>query len=628
MNQRLNILHCLIVLSAAFLQAATAHSSERVAALIDTDLGTDIDDAFALGLAFGSHELDVRGITTAGDDTQQRAMMLCRFLTVTGRRHTAVAAGSKPQPKRPITDQHKYYHHPDVLFDRTKKPERQSAAEFLAARFQPPQQVTLVALGPLTNVAHLLNANARAANQVSRVILLESNIKMDIPAAQKVFAAGVPLVVLKSDACEGLTLNDREVQAVFSPGTPLTRQVQALYQMWNRQNPPVAEALAVAICFEDRFTETSHKTLSVDDQGKLNEASGKPNATVVTSVRADEFKNWYTRRMASLMSPASRPVTPVEQGGMPHRIHVAEDYDSDIERQWWMSGKPETEILPPGSKRACRSVLTHDFDDLLMVSREMYSAVIFNPVPGPPMGKNTRLSFRYWLKGTDTIRVQLYSLSNGYHRHLVVKDLPQEQWRHATVDMTQARRADGTGGPLSEGERIDDIQFYVDADAEVVIDDIVLYEAAHGGEQRPFPKRIIFTGWFDTGAQGREWPGDFKLAADAGNFWRAAQSVENAATGKPWLRVGLRGQRALGEKLALSFRYRLKGADALELRLVNSATGASQSADARPLEQGAWTDATVDFDTKGLPSADEVHLLLPKGGELLLDDLLLFERGD
>ena len=48
----------------------------------------------------------------------------------------------------------------------------------------------------------------------------------------------------------------------------------------------------------------------------------------------------------------------------------------------------------------------------------MYARVIFNPVPGPPMGKNTRLSFRFKLHGTDTLRVQLYSLTNGYHRYL------------------------------------------------------------------------------------------------------------------------------------------------------------------------------------------------------------------
>ena len=60
---------------------------------------------------------------------------------------------------------------------------------------------------------------------------------------------------------------------------------------------------------------------------------------------------------------------------------------------------------------------------------------------------------------------------------------------------------DGSGGPLAKDERIDDIQFYVDPRAELLIDDIVLYEAAPPGETRPFPRRVIFAGWFDTGRQ-------------------------------------------------------------------------------------------------------------------------------
>src|SRR5207253_1641391 len=103
---------------------------------------------------------------------------------------------------------------------------------------------------------------------------------------------------------------------------------------------------------------------------------------------------------------------------------------------------------------------------------------IFNPVPGPPMGSNTRLTFKYWLKRTSDLRVQLYTLSKGYHRHLTLTGLPQEKWQEMTVDMTQARRPDGSGGPLSEDERIDDIQFYADPSAELLIDDIVLYDAA------------------------------------------------------------------------------------------------------------------------------------------------------
>ncbi len=244
----------------------------------------------------------------------------------------------------------------------------------------------------------------------------------------------------------------------------------------------------------------------------------------------------------------------------------------------------------------------------------MDSAVIFNPVPGPAMGKNTRLRFRYWLKGTDTLRVQIYSLSNGYHRQLVVKDLPQETWQTATVDMTEARRPDGTGGPLSENERIDDIQFYVDPDAEVVIDDIVLYDAGANSEHRPFPKRILFTGHFDTGKEGEQWPGDFKIIPDAGNFWRAAQSVPHPKTGIPWIRLHLRGPRTLGERTQLSFRYRLTGGDALKLKLFDTKTGQGLSADLKNLTRNAWSQMAMETATGKLKSIDEIHFNLPKGG--------------
>ena len=302
---------------------ARAQTDQRIPILLDTDIGTDIDDAFALGLAFGSHELDVRGITTVGDDTRKRAMMACRFLTVTGRRHTRVAAGEKPQPSRPITDQTKYYYHPDALFNRTTKPEKQSAADFLHGRVkQQPGKVTLVAIGPLTNIARLIETHADSAAMIQRVILLESNIALDVEAARKVFESGIPLVVLKSDVCRNLRLDDAGVKSVFSPGTPLTRQVETLYQMWDRHSPPLGEALAVALCFDERFAAFEKRSLRVGDKGSLKEGKAKPNARVVTSVKSDEFVAWYVERMASLVAPQHKPCRLLEDGKMPHRVHV------------------------------------------------------------------------------------------------------------------------------------------------------------------------------------------------------------------------------------------------------------------------------------------------------------------
>jgi hypothetical protein len=323
-------------------------------------------------------------------------------------------------------------------------------------------------------------------------------------------------------------------------------------------------------------------------------------------------------------SPVARPIA---RGKMPNRIHVIEDYETDIERRWWLAGRLETENVPPGSSRACRGTLANDYDGKMGDPSKVYTAVIFNPVPGPPMGGNTRLGFRFWLQGTDRLRLQIYSLSRGYHRRLTLANLPQGVWTSVAADMTAARRPDGSGGALAAGERIDDIQFYADPSAELIIDDILLYDAAPPEETAPFPRRPIFSGWFDTGRQGSEWPGDFEIVPhERPGTWKAARSVPRRERDVSWIRVHLRGERPLGEKteLRFRFRYRLRGADSMRVLLVHRGGNRKSSAALDGLEQGRWATAAVRF-APALEVADEVHFLLRPGGELLLDDMLLYD---
>jgi inosine-uridine nucleoside N-ribohydrolase len=406
--------------------AAAQAPPPRTPLILDTDLGSGIDDAFALALILASPELELRGVTTVSGDTQVRALMACRFLTMTGRRSTPVAAGAAPQPPREIapTGQYRYYYHPDVLFNRTTRPQKESAVDFLHSRLKAQQgKVTLVVAGPLTNVARLIADRPESKPWIGRIVFVvgsvgvgpdgkptavaEANVRADVKAAQAVFASGIPLVVVPLDATAGLKLDADGLRRVFAPRTALSLQVEALYQLWDEDAPVLADPLAVALCLDERFCKLEERRLEVDDQGFTRAGKGNPNARVATAVRGEEFLKWYVERMASCVAPAQRPARLASAGGFPHRVHVAEDYDTDIERFWWMSGKAESKNLPSGSTRACRGTLTHDFDDLLGNPKAMYTAVVFNPVPGPPMGKNTRLGFRYWLKGADTLRVQI-----------------------------------------------------------------------------------------------------------------------------------------------------------------------------------------------------------------------------
>ncbi|MBY0228557.1 MAG: nucleoside hydrolase [Gemmataceae bacterium] len=554
-----------------FCAAAPATVPARLPVLIDSAIGHGIGDAYALALALGSHELEVRGVTAVGAEGKERARLLCRFLTMTGRRHIRVAAGTGEQPRLPITDQEKYHYHPDPLFGRTTRPDDKPAHDFLFDRLKERPGTTIIALGPLPNIARLLMKHPGAGKLIGRLVCLAGHL--DETSAAALQEARVPVAAIREEP----RLDAAGVKRVFSPKTALTRNLQALHEMWDGETPDLAPSLAVARAF--------------------------------TKIDAKDFPPWYADRLASLVAPSSKPSKFVPRGMFPRRVQVAEDFTNDIERFWWMSGKEETKILPSGRKRACRAVLTHDFDDLLMPSRTMWKAVIFNPVPGPPMGHETRLAFRCWLKGTDRLRVQIYSLTNGYHRHLVLEGLPQGRWIDAAVDMTQARRPDGTGGPLGKDERIDDIQFYADADAELVVSDIVLHEAAAPGETRPFPKRIVFAGGFDTGTKEKHWPGEFDLVG-GGAFWRAARSKDGKLT------VGLRGKRALPARLGVSFRYRLTGAESFAVE-VGGARAAVKAG------RGEWPRAVVEMGPN--EAAEEARFVLPEGAELLIDDLMIFE---
>ena len=205
----------------------------------------------------------------------------------------------------------------------------------------------------------------------------------------------------------------------------------------------------------------------------------------------------------------------------------------------------------------------------------------------------------------------------------------KEKWQDGCVDMTQMRKPDGTGGPLSENERIDDIQFYADPRAELLIDDIVLYDASDVNETRPFPKRFLFTGLFDAGKQGKEWPGDFEIAQKQGYVWHAAKSIPHpTAKDLAWIRVNLRGDRPVGDATHLSFRYKLEDADTITVRLESTDKNISAVLNLKNLKQNDWTEAKLEVEPNVLRSGGslrDVTFTLPSAGRLWIDNLLVYE---
>lgn len=97
--------------------------------------------------------------------------------------------------------------------------------------------------------------------------------------------------------------------------------------------------------------------------------------------------------------------------------------------------------------------------------------------PPKAVGAHTKLRFRYHLTGASKITAQIFDLTDGDNRHVVLKDLKQGEWQFVHVDFTRdGIKNDGKQTPFAAGHKVDDIFFFID-EGDLLVDEVVLYDA-------------------------------------------------------------------------------------------------------------------------------------------------------
>jgi hypothetical protein len=102
--------------------------------------------------------------------------------------------------------------------------------------------------------------------------------------------------------------------------------------------------------------------------------------------------------------------------------------------------------------------------------------------PPRPVGSHTKLRFRYLFSGTKSVTVQIFDVTDGDNRHIVLRDVKQGAWQWAIVDFTKdAKRNDGSNTPFAAGHKVDDLFFFVQPDAgeevNLYVDEVTLFDA-------------------------------------------------------------------------------------------------------------------------------------------------------
>jgi inosine-uridine nucleoside N-ribohydrolase len=278
--------------------AAGQLAAEPQLAILDTDIGDDIDDAFALALALRSPELHLLGVTTTYGDTELRARLVDRYLGAVGRSDILVAAGVHTAHTNNLTQAAYALQGPDRR--------HVDAVGFMLVQIHAhPGQITLICIGPLTNVQAAIERDPATFRQLKRVVMMggsiyrgydgrngerqppvaEWNVLCDPAGAKALLASGVPVFMMPLDSTQ-IRLETREREAIFSHGSPLTDQLTLLYHQWLGGNPehPLAPTLfdpvAVTYAIRPDLCPAAPMRLEVDDKGFTRPVDGAPNAQI------------------------------------------------------------------------------------------------------------------------------------------------------------------------------------------------------------------------------------------------------------------------------------------------------------------------------------------------------------
>jgi inosine-uridine nucleoside N-ribohydrolase len=294
--------------------------------VIDTDPG--IDDALALLFAWNSPEIQVEVITTvAGNVTIEAASTnLLRLLALRRPVPRPVVAAGAPGPLARALTTATRYHGEDGLGDLPDWPEVErlpgspGAVEvILDAARRHERDLTIIALGPLTNLALALKEDAAALERVGRIVAMggavdvpgnvtptaEFNMFVDPEAAHRVLAAGLPLEVVPLDATRQAVLPRAGMRAALGRATgPLASRIQGFSERGFRiahsdgeQGMALHDPLAVGLALDPSLGKWEAVRLAIGPDGETMRTSGPPNCRVARSVESDRFIRLFLDRL-------------------------------------------------------------------------------------------------------------------------------------------------------------------------------------------------------------------------------------------------------------------------------------------------------------------------------------------
>lgn len=288
--------------------------------IIDCDPG--VDDATGLLLAFAAPELEVLAVTTVGGNVPaaQTARNGCILRQIAGREDVPVFKGAE-QPLRRAPAGAGEFHGAEGLGDLSPIETRQSfeaeaAHEALIRliRSRDPKTVTLVVMGPMTNVALALRQDPSLADRLQQIIAMggarseggnitasaEFNIWADPDAAHEVLSTSVPVVMLGLDATHQVRATEARIAAIEAIDSDPARTVAAMLRFSQRVErtivgwdaAPLHDPCTIAYLMRPELFEVQPAHIQIETDSDLT----RGHTAVEFRVEADSARHlWATK---------------------------------------------------------------------------------------------------------------------------------------------------------------------------------------------------------------------------------------------------------------------------------------------------------------------------------------------
>ncbi|MEU1973753.1 nucleoside hydrolase [Microbacterium sp. NPDC019599] len=271
--------------------------------ILDTDIGSDVDDLLALALILGTPSIDLIGVTTVYGDTLLRARIAKRAARLAGRDIPVIAGESQPLSGRDVW----WAGHEGALYDELESEtiDGQDAVAYLVETvLADPGSIDLIAIGPLTNIAAAIRRDSRFASAVRHLWIMggafttdepEHNFRSDTTAAEVVFGSGIPTTVSGLEVTRQVTIDRDSLARIAGSGNLgalIDAEVRQWWEFWSTEwNVPHDPVTVLTMTDPDLFRFSGPGAVSIhgeaEDAGVSRFAPGSGSVRIAEQLDAD-----------------------------------------------------------------------------------------------------------------------------------------------------------------------------------------------------------------------------------------------------------------------------------------------------------------------------------------------------